>query len=80
MEINQKMYPKISILIPTYNRAHYLMEAIETSLQQDYSNFEVIVSDNASTDDTLERVKKYLDDPHFRYYRNEKEPREQPEL
>jgi glycosyltransferase involved in cell wall biosynthesis len=65
-------YPKISILIPTYNRAHYLMEAIETCLQQDYSNFEVIVSDNASTDDTMERLQKYLDNPHFRYYRNGK--------
>lgn len=72
METNQELYPKISILIPTYNRAHYLIEAIETSLNQDYPNFEVIVSDNASTDDTPNRVKKYLGDPRFRYYRNEK--------
>ena len=38
-------YPKVSILIPTYNRAHYLAEAIESSLAQDYPNFEVIVPD-----------------------------------
>jgi len=63
-------FPKISILIPTYNRAHYLVDAIESSLIQDYPNFEVIVSDNHSTDETEECVKKYLSDPRFRYYRN----------
>lgn len=65
-------FPKISIMIPTYNRAHYLVDAIESSLAQDYPNFEVIVSDNASTDGTEESVKKYLSDPRFRYYKNDK--------
>ncbi len=65
-------YPKVSIMIPTYNRSHYLIDAIESSLAQDYSNFEVIVSDNASTDATRETVKKYLSDPRFRYYRNDR--------
>ena len=64
--------PKISILIPTYNRARYLTEAVETSLQQDYPNFEVIVSDNASTDDTRKRMEKYLGNLHFQYYRNDR--------
>jgi glycosyltransferase involved in cell wall biosynthesis len=63
--------PKVSIMIPTYNRAHYLADAIDSSLAQDYPNFEVIVSDNASTDDTVEVIRKYLSDPRFRYYRNE---------
>ena len=44
------IYPKVSIMIPTYNRAHYVVETIESSLTQDYPNIEVIVSDNASTD------------------------------
>jgi GT2 family glycosyltransferase len=65
-------FPKISIMIPTYSRAHYLVDAIESSLAQDYPNFEVIVSDNASTDGTEESVKKYLSDPRFRYYKNDK--------
>jgi glycosyltransferase involved in cell wall biosynthesis len=39
---------------------------------QDYPNFEVIVSDNASTDGTINVVEKYKDDPRFRYYRNDK--------
>ena len=60
-------YPKVSIMIPTYNRAHYLVDAIDSSLAQDYPNFEVIVSDNASTDGTLNVVRKYKADPRFRY-------------
>lgn len=65
-------FPRISVLIPTYNRSHYLVEAVESALSQDYSNFEVIVSDNASTDGTGEAVRKYLADPRFRYFRNGK--------
>jgi len=68
----EKDYPKVSIMIPTYNRAHYLVDAIDSSLAQDYPNFEVIVSDNASTDETIEVVRKYLADPRFCYYRNDK--------
>jgi len=47
------------------------VEAIESALNQDYPNFEVIVSDNYSTDDTERVVRKYLLDPRFRYYCNE---------
>lgn len=65
-------YPKVSIIIPTYNRANYLSQAIESALAQDYPNLEVIVSDNASTDETPEVVKKYIGDPRFKYFRNEK--------
>jgi glycosyltransferase involved in cell wall biosynthesis len=63
--------PQVSILIPTYNRAHFLPQAIETSLAQDYPNLEIIVSDNHSTDATQECVKKYMSDPRFRYFRND---------
>ncbi len=66
------MLPKVSIIIPTYNRANYLLQAIESALAQDYLNFEVIVSDNASIDGTPEVVKKYTGDPRFKYFRNEK--------
>jgi len=68
----QNQFPKISVMIPTYNRAGYLIDAIESAMSQDYPNFEVIVSDNASTDGTLEVIKKYQNDPRFRYYRNDK--------
>jgi glycosyltransferase involved in cell wall biosynthesis len=61
----------VSIMIPTYNRAHFLPEAIESALAQDYPNLEVIVSDNASTDGTRGCVERYLSDPRLRYVRNE---------
>jgi glycosyltransferase involved in cell wall biosynthesis len=64
--------PKVSIIIPTYNRAKYLALAIESALDQDYCNLEVVVSDNASTDKTNEIIQKYLLNPKFRYFRNEK--------
>lgn len=62
---------KISIIIPTYNRAGYLSQAIESALSQDYPNLEVIVSDNASTDDTAKFIKQYVSDKRFKYFRND---------
>lgn len=61
--------PKISVCIPTYNRAHYIKEAIESVLMQDYENFELIICDDASTDYTGEVVQSYKD-PRIRYVRN----------
>jgi glycosyltransferase involved in cell wall biosynthesis len=72
MDQKNQPLPMVSVLIPTYNRVHYLVEAIETTLEQDYPNFEVVISDNGSTDGTEGRVKKYLADPRVRYFRNEK--------
>jgi glycosyltransferase involved in cell wall biosynthesis len=63
---------KVSIIIPTFNRENYLPQTIESALNQDYPNVEVIVSDNASTDNTEESVKKYDADSRFKYFRNEK--------
>lgn len=63
--------PRVSIIIPTYNRASYLSQAIESSLALEYSNLEVIVSDNASTDNTKEVAVKYTNDSRFKYFRNE---------
>lgn len=65
-----KQEPKISIIIPTYNRAGLLIQAVESALDQDYEHLEVIVSDNASTDDTSEVIKRYEGDARFRYCRN----------
>ena len=45
--------PLITIGIPTYNRVSLLKGCVESALAQSYPNIEVIVSDNASTDDTL---------------------------
>ncbi|MFH1858292.1 MAG: glycosyltransferase family A protein, partial [Candidatus Omnitrophota bacterium] len=44
--------PKVSVIIPTYNRAHFLQRAIECVLKQTFSDWELLVVDNGSTDDT----------------------------
>lgn len=51
--------PKISVLMPTFRYARYLPEAIESVLAQDYRDFEVIVSDDASPDESGEIIRRY---------------------
>ena len=53
------MEPLVSIGMPVYNGAYYLREALDSLLTQDYSNFELIISDNASTDETWEICEEY---------------------
>ena len=53
------MFPKVSIIIPTYNRAHYLREALESATQQTYPNLEIIVVNDGSTDTTEEVLAPY---------------------
>jgi glycosyltransferase involved in cell wall biosynthesis len=62
--------PKVSVLIPTYNYAHYLDEAIQSVLNQSLQDFELIIVDNCSTDNTDIVVEKYLSDRRVRYYKN----------
>jgi glycosyltransferase involved in cell wall biosynthesis len=64
--------PKVSVLIPTYNYARFLDEAIESVLHQTFTDFELIIVDNQSTDNTEELVQKYLKDPRVSYYKNPK--------
>jgi len=51
--------PKISVIIPTYNRAMLLRSAINSVLSQTYDDYEIIVIDDGSTDDTAEVVKEF---------------------
>lgn len=62
--------PFISILMPTFNYAEFIKEAIDSVLEQDFINFELIISDNASTDNTEEIVSHYLSDDRVIYSRN----------
>lgn len=61
---------KINIIITTYNRSNYLEKAIESCLLQDYEYYDIIVVDNASTDDTELIMSKYFVNTKVRYYRN----------
>ncbi len=63
--------PFFSIVIPTYNRAKFLKAALAICLQQTYKNFEIIVSNNCSTDDTKEVVQSFKD-KRIKYYENKK--------
>ena len=63
--------PLVTIGIPTYNRAIMLKKAIESALNQDYIKIEVIVSDNASIDDTENVCRRFCNtDTRFRYIRH----------
>jgi glycosyltransferase involved in cell wall biosynthesis len=62
--------PKVSVCIPTYNRSSYLARAVSTVLAQTFDDFELIVVDNASDDDTSQ-VMAALKDKRIRYHRNE---------
>lgn len=53
--------PLVSIVIPAYNQAEFLGEAIQSVLNQTYANFEVIVVDDASPDNTAEVARRYCD-------------------
>jgi glycosyltransferase involved in cell wall biosynthesis len=62
--------PKVSICIPTYNSARFLGETIESVLAQQFADFELVVCDNASTDETPELCGRYPD-PRLRHVRFE---------
>lgn len=63
--------PRVSIGLPVYNGAIYLRAALDSLLQQDFEDFELIISDNASTDDTEAICRDYASrDRRIRYQRN----------
>jgi len=60
--------PKVTIAIPTYNRATFLPESIESVLKQSYDNIEIIISNNDSIDNTEEIINNYPDN-RIRYFK-----------
>lgn len=64
------MTPAFSICIPNYNYARYIGETIESVLNQTYPHFEIVVVDNASTDNSVEVVKSFSD-PRIKLFVNQ---------
>ena len=67
---NDEKYPKVSIMIPTYNRPELFEKTLQSALNQEYDDYEVIVCDNSTDERTAAVIEKYQTDPHLRYYRN----------
>ena len=62
--------PKVSVVIPLYNRRDYIADCIQSVLEQDFADFEIVVVDDGSTDGSDEVIAG-LKDSRIRYYRNE---------
>jgi len=62
--------PLVSIIIPTFNRAHYLLEAINSIFAQNYKNIEIIIVDDGSTDNTSKIINLHNKQLHYIYQEN----------
>ena len=60
----------VSVVIPSFNYANFVVDAVESALQQTYRALEIIVVDDGSTDDTRQRLKPYADRIHYVYQNN----------
>jgi glycosyltransferase involved in cell wall biosynthesis len=63
--------PVFSICVPNYNYAHYIGKTLDSVLNQDFTDFEIIIVDNASTDHSWEVIQSYVQrDPRIKAFRN----------
>ncbi|MCH5190000.1 MAG: glycosyltransferase family 2 protein [Oscillospiraceae bacterium] len=60
----------VSIIMPSYNTAQYISDSIDSVLAQTYENWELIIVDDCSTDNTDEVISKYLSDGRIKYFKN----------
>lgn len=67
----KETWPKVSIVLPTYNGTKYIRQSIDSCLNQTYKNIELIIVDDGSTDGTPEIIKSYKDE-RIKYLRHEK--------
>ncbi len=67
--VTQKNETKVSVIIPTYNSKKFLSAAIDSVLTQSYGNYEIIVVDDGSTDDTQQLMNEYVKKNNVKYIR-----------
>lgn len=61
----------VSIIMPSYNTAKYIKESIKSVLAQTYTNWELLIVDDCSTDNTDEIIQSFLSDKRIKYFKNE---------
>jgi hypothetical protein len=62
--------PKVSVVIPTRDRPHWLVSAVRSALRQDYPHLEIVIADNASGPDTRNALEPLIKSARIRYFRN----------
>ena len=71
--LNRRNINLVTIAIPVFNGGEYLKEAIESVINQDYKDLEILISDNASSDETEEIGRNYSQiDNRIKYIRQKK--------
>lgn len=64
--MNAELQPLVSVITPAYNAEQYIAEAIDSVRAQSYSNWEMLIVDDCSTDKTQEIIRRYADDKRIR--------------
>ncbi|MEN9938784.1 MAG: hypothetical protein RLZZ387_5363 [Chloroflexota bacterium] len=67
--LNTPTPPRVSVLMPTFGHAHVIRRAIDSLLQQTLGDWELVIVDDGSPDDTAAAVVRYLEDPRVSYHR-----------
>ena len=67
--MSEPTYPSVTVCIPTFNQASFLIQAVESVLNQKYPNVKIFISDDASNDNTQELMRQYANEPRIQYYR-----------
>lgn len=62
--------PRVSVIMPSYNKEKYIAKSIKSILNQTYRDFELLIIDDVSTDSSVEIIRSF-DDPRIRFYQNE---------
>ncbi len=69
--VSSTTHPLFSVLIANYNNGQYLLNAIDSIVEQTYPNWEIVIVDDKSTDNSIEIYKKYANDSRFKIHFNE---------